>query len=330
MLVGKTKYGGLLLALLFLFVIVLTIFIIKPFIIPILTAFIFVYIFYPIYEKVKRFVKNDWISSAIMVLLIGLIILIPSFFVFKTIVSEALGFYSTFDYKEAIDFFSGYLDESIVLYIEDLLQEAILFIAKQSSQFILSLPQKIVGMFVTFFLMFYFFKEGNRMFQKVKEKIPLQNKYKYRLIRRFREVVNGIVYGLIAISIIEGILGTLGLMLFNVKHPFLWGGIIAFFGLIPLIGPGMIWGPIGAIKLIKGDMFNGIGLLLYGILVLSTIDNLLRPKIIGRRGELHPALVLVGILGGLSLFGMIGILLGPIVLAILQLLFEFYFKKEGD
>lgn len=177
-----------------------------------------------------------------------------------------------------------------------------------------------------FFVLFYSFKEGENIKQIIKDYLPINEKYKEGLINKFKETVNAITYGLIITSIIQGFVGAIGLTIFGVSNPILWGLVMAFLAMVPLLGTGLVWFPAAIYKIYNGDLFNGIGLLLFGALIVSTIDNFLRPKLISKKSNIHPVVIMLGLFGGLALFGAVGIILGPFLLAIMILFFDIYKK----
>ncbi|MFQ5620928.1 MAG: AI-2E family transporter, partial [Candidatus Nanoarchaeia archaeon] len=145
----------------------------------------------------------------------------------------------------------------------------------------------------------------------------------------------GVIYGSLVIALIQGALGALGFMIFGVGSPILWGLVMSLFALVPFIGTPIIWGPAGLLLVIDGFVdgqtnlvAKGIGLLIYGTLVISTVDNILKPKLIGKKAKIHPIVVLIGVLGGLSLLGFVGFVVGPLVLALFEALIEVYEKEK--
>ena len=135
-------------------------------------------------------------------------------------------------------------------------------------------------------------------------------------------------------ALAQGALGTIGFYIFGVKSAIFWGVIMAIFALIPFIGPAIIWVPASLFLIINGIIANsyweigmGIGLFVYGVAIISTIDNILRIKLIGGKSEVHPLTGLIGIIGGIELFGLIGIFVGPILLSLLITLFKDFSGK---
>ncbi|MDP3765715.1 MAG: AI-2E family transporter, partial [Nanoarchaeota archaeon] len=154
---------------------------------------------------------------------------------------------------------------------------------------------------------------------------------------KFHHVTYGVFYGNITIAIVQGILGIIGFALLGVPSPILWGFVMMLFALVPYFGSAIIWLPaalnlifIGYLQNDSSLIIRGTILIAYGVLVISTIDNILKPKLIGSKAKIHPILVLIGVLGGLSLFGFIGFILGPLMLALLVTFIDVYEKEKTE
>lgn len=184
--------------------------------------------------------------------------------------------------------------------------------------------QAFIGVFVMLFIMYYGFKDGLALKQFIAEILPLRERYKDVLFEEMTEVVDAVFIGQIFVSLVQGALGGLGFWAFGIPNPFFWGFVMTILAILPIIGTPVVWVPAGIYMLIIGDTFAGVGILLYGTVIVSTVDNFLKPKVIGDRAQIHPAVVLLGVVGGLALFGFIGFLLGPLVLAIFAVLLRLF------
>ena len=170
--------------------------------------------------------------------------------------------------------------------------------------------------FVTLFLFFYFLRDGERLVQDIKSLIPLNERQKEHVVNEFKNVTYAIVYGLILVGLIIGGLATLGFYIFKISNPILWGLITILVSVLPGIGNWIVWFPAGVIKIIQGDLFNGIGLLIYGFIFISGVEAILKPRFIGKKSKIHPALIVLGVFGGIQLLGFIGLFFGPLILVI--------------
>ena len=169
------------------------------------------------------------------------------------------------------------------------------------------------------------------MVKKIKYLIPLKNHYQNKIVKRFGSVTRAVVYGHFITALIQGMVGVFGLYIFGIKSPLVWGGIMMVACMIPFIGAPVVWFPLGAFKIISGmassnssETIMGIGLLAYGFFIVASIDNLIKPKIIGDKAKIHPTIILLGILGGLAMFGIIGIVVGPLILSLFLTFAEIY------
>lgn len=304
----------------------------SPFIIAIITAAILTYVFYPQYKKLNKYIKNKSLCSIIMLAIILLIIIIPIFFVINALLIEASGMYQSvkvLNLEPLSNMVSKYLGEEIdlSLYYGDVVDRIVKFIVGSASDFAFSIPQKILVLFVIIFLMYYLFKEGDLLVAKLKTIIPVDHTYRADIAREFNKMLGATIYGVIVTAVIQGLVATIGLIVFDVSSPVIWGSIMVVAAMIPFIGTWVIWLPAALFKIFSGQSFNGFGLLLYGIFFISIIDNIIKPKLISGKAKVHPTIVLLGVIGGLKTFGFMGILLGPLILGMFYTLFTFYLNR---
>ncbi len=332
---NESKQPKYVFAVLVLLIVIAALFLIRSFIITVISGMVLAYIFYPPYKKIRRIVKSENAASFITLFLVVIIIFIPLIFVGNALINQSLQFFyrvRSVDFEKIDDIAAKYLDENIELesYASDTVNNFALAIAKKTSDLIVAIPKKIISLFVILFLMFYLFKEGENLFKKVQNHIPLKKTHREHLTSRLNGVVYGTIYGIVITAFIQGAIGTLGLWIFNVPSPILWGLVMVILAMIPFVGASFVWFPAAVYKIFTDEVFNGVGLLLYGLLIVSTIDNIIRPKIIGVKGKIHPVLVLLGVLGGLEVFGFLGVIIGPLILAALAVAVEIYMfeKKE--
>jgi predicted PurR-regulated permease PerM len=183
--------------------------------------------------------------------------------------------------------------------------------------------------------MFFLFRDGKIFVDKIERIMPLKDKYRKHVFKKLSDMAYAVIYGSIIIAVVQGTLGGIGFLIFGLPSPLLWGIVMIFAALLPYIGSSIIWFPAALMVILNGYLnmettliIKGILLMLYGIFVISTIDNILKPKIIGSKGGLHPVLVLLGVVGGLKFLGFIGIIIGPIILAMLVTFIKIYEEEK--
>lgn len=324
----------------FLLIAIVSIILAWPFHKAIFAAIVLAYLFYPIYNLIKKAFKNETVSAFITTILVLVILALPFIFLGNLMIKESTDLFITIkslNFEEIGEkYVTTILGESIaqntdiVNFIKDALNEISLVLLQKIDNFVFTIGEKILLVFVALFVMFYLFKDGKKIMYSIKEALPLKRRYKNEISEKFNNTIYATMYGIVLTAIIQGSVAALGFWFFHVRSPFLWGIIMVILAMIPLIGPAFIWLPAAIIKLSTGSTADGIGLLLYGIFIVSTIDNIIRPKIIGSRSKVHPVLILLGVLGGLKLFGIIGIIIGPLILSILAVFFDIYINEEFE
>lgn len=326
------KYSKYSLTLFFLVIIALSIYLLLPFLTELVAVAVITYVFYPLFKKLNKHIKNRSLCSLVMVLIILLIIIIPLFLIINALFIEAVNFYQGFrslNLAPLSNLISNIAGETIDIqgYAQELVDTIVSFIIRSASDFFFSLPQKLIVLFVTISVMYYFFKDGDKIVDFLEKVSPIHKDHKSELLAEFNKVVYAILYGVLVTAAIQGVVGTIGLVVFDVQSPILWGSIMTLTAMIPFVGTWLIWLPAALLKIFNGDLFNGFGLLIYGALIVSTIDNLIKPKLISKKSQIHPILIILGVFGGLKAFGIIGVMIGPLLLGTLSLLYSFYIKK---
>jgi predicted PurR-regulated permease PerM len=345
---NNPHYGKYVVPALFIAGLTLSIFILKPFIVSLLASAIIAYIFYPVFLRVQKYVKNKTASAAIVSLLILLLITIPIIVMVNTLTRDA---YSLYLSSKSFLASGNILDQcslqicssakewlggsQVQAYLHKGLEVATTYLLSNASSFVGTIARRFVEVFITFFAVFYLLRDGEKLTDSIKRIILTRYGKKQHIVKRFNEVMYAVVFGALLIALIQGSLGAIGFALFGISSPITWGVIMFFLALIPSIGTGLIWVPASIILVLTGfitsdmtSIWKGVGLFIYGLLIVGSIDNILKPKIIGDRSRVHPVLVLTGTLGGLALMGIAGIVVGPAVIAMTLTFIELYIEKK--
>ena len=181
---------------------------------------------------------------------------------------------------------------------------------------------------VTVLLLFFIFRDGEGLLEKIKKASLIPDRDIDIFIKETGEVIRAVIYGVIITAMIQGLLGGIGFWIAGLPAPVLFGTIMFVLAIIPFGGTPLVWLPAALWLLYSGMTGKGIFLIAWGVLVISMIDNFLRPYFISKRLGFHVILTFIGIVGGMMAFGFIGIFLGPFLLAISLRLFEMYLKVE--
>jgi predicted PurR-regulated permease PerM len=319
-------------------VILLAFLIIRPFLVAILSAAALAYIFYPMYLNILRYLpkrlRAKELGSILTCIFIVLLVLIPAIFVTVVLTAEMRGgYYFLKDFladqqpfnnlPPALSQWSAYMPQfkEVATDLAGQLIGVIQGVLK-------SVPGVILSIFITVFSMYYFLKHGKDLYKFFSELIPLpEGRYK-QILLRFDDLSRGMIMGQIVVGMVQGVLAWLGFWALGVPNPVLLGFMTAIISIIPLLGAAIVWVPVDLyllmIALSTGEYWRAVALLVYGTFVISLIDNFMKPKIVGDRAKIHPLIILFGILGGIQLFGIPGILIGPLILTIFDVVIEIY------
>lgn len=174
----------------------------------------------------------------------------------------------------------------------------------------------VVQMLLVVFTMFYLFRDGDAIGRAASDMLPLERSQTRGVVARTKEVIGATVYGVIVIALIQGSLGASIFWVLGLPSPLLWGVVMFFLSMIPMAGAFLVWAPAAIFLAFSGAWVRALILVAWGVLVVGSIDNLLSPRLVGQRTRLHELLVFFSVLGGLEVFGVLGVVLGPVVVAV--------------
>ncbi|MCE2879694.1 MAG: AI-2E family transporter [Comamonadaceae bacterium] len=173
----------------------------------------------------------------------------------------------------------------------------------------------VVGFFIMLYVLFFFLRDGAGLVDRIRRVIPLKEDVKQDLGRQFATVITATVKGNIAVAMVQGALGGLIFWALDINAPVLWGVVMAFLSLLPAVGAAVVWLPVAVYLLIVGQVISGLVLIAFGVLVIGLVDNVLRPILVGKDTKMPDYVVLLSTLGGISLFGLDGFVIGPVIAA---------------
>jgi predicted PurR-regulated permease PerM len=178
--------------------------------------------------------------------------------------------------------------------------------------------------FIFLYVMFFFLKDGKLILEKILYYLPLTDQDETRLLNRFTSVTRATVKGTLVVGIIQGGLAGLAFWIFGIDNALFWGTIMIVLSIIPVVGSSIVWIPAVIILAGMGHYGKAIGLALVCGLVVGSVDNVLRPRLVGKDTQMHELLILLGTLGGIGMFGIIGFIIGPIIAALFVTVWEIY------
>jgi len=296
-------------------------------------AIIFFTLFHPLHKVFAKKIGKK-LAALIIIFISMLVVLVPAYYLFTATVNEVSVVVSKGDqilgYVESLDttvrsFLPG-------VDLKQRLIEKIPEIGDFFSRLLLGAVQEISQGLITITIMYFIFyylliADKKILLKKVHEIIPFNRKNTTKLIKEFQTVTNSTIITTGLIAVIQGILLTLGFLFFGIPGAFFWGFVGGFLSFFPVVGPFLVWIPAVIIKFFQKQYPASIGILIWG-LILSNVDNLLRPFIQQRVGKMHPLVSIVGIFMGLAFFGLLGIVIGPLLISYFLLTIEMFSEEH--
>ena len=319
-----------------------------PFFSPICWAAVFTIIFAPLYDKLYARLKSKGWSSIIVTLFIIILIIGPIAYLFGALVSEAVNavnkvntMIKTGELQQTLSFnlpwletvkekLSQYYDLStfnLDQFIKNSIESISGIILNQTSWLIANMTRLIFYFVLMVFTMYYFFKDGELVIHKMKRLMPLTQDQIEVTFKQLRDVIQATMYGGVVVALIQGIIGGILFAIMGIPSPVFWGAIMAFLSIIPILGAFLIYIPAGIILIIGGSYIKGIIVIAIGTLVISQIDNVIRPFLISGKTSIHPLMLFFTIMGGVYLFGLLGVVLGPMIAAVFVTILKIFEYK---
>jgi predicted PurR-regulated permease PerM len=316
----------------------------KIFFVPVIVAAAFATLFFPLYRRVLAVIgKKRGLSSFICCLLIFLCLITPTYIMVQLVVRQGIDLYQSAEpvVKDIItkgnnsDFLSRLQNLPIIRNLQQSnidiavpLQEGIKTLMSVGTKAInktsTGLFEFVFTIFVMFFTMFYFFRDGETLVKRIKYLVPIRADYEELIASRFLLISRATVMVTAIIGITQGTIGALALLIFGVKLWLLWGFIMIILSLIPLMGAWIVLIPAGIIQIILGHTGQGIGIILTCFLFVFVVDNFIRPRLVGRRAKLHDLVIFFSSIGGIAVFGPLGFIVGPVIAALFVAVLDIY------
>jgi predicted PurR-regulated permease PerM len=343
-----TRFARLFFGVITLLVLYFSYLIIKPFLLDIFMALVLFFTFKPLYRALTRLLRG-WkaLASALTCLILLLIILVPLFSLMSIIATQALDFSSQVTkgmqtgelwhwITVKIDAFKLYLTHlnlplppgeiKLDQLIRTVVTNASAFVYNNAIGLIKGFSYFLFDLLLVLFIAFFMFLQGDDFIRAIKQLSPLESAHNDEILRETETIIKATLWGTVIVAFAQGALGGVGFLIFGLPQPAFWGTVMIPASVIPVVGSTIIWGPAAVYLLFTGHIAKGVGLIIWGGVVVSLIDNILKPILVKGSSETPSIFILFSILGGLTYFGMIGFILGPLILSFLLSLLRIYQK----
>lgn len=337
------------LVLLFVFVSIALFGILLPFYGAIMWGAIIALLFSPLHRRLMVILNHRRTLAAWLTLLVVLVIIVlPFALITASLAHEAGQLYEQLEsgelkperyfrgvFNTLPDWMSAVLDRFGLVNFSTL-QRRLSAVLTQASQFFakqaLSIGQItfefVVQLLVTLYLTFFLIRDGDEVIDVIRRTIPLSTMHKRALLETFATVVRATVKGNLVVAAIQGALGGLAFWFLGVTGAVLWAVVMAFLSLVPAVGSALVWLPVAIYLLMAGNLWQGIALIVYGVLVIGLADNVLRPILVGKDTRMPDYVVMITTLGGMAMLGINGFVLGPMIAALFIAVWRIYVRKR--
>jgi predicted PurR-regulated permease PerM len=315
---------------------------IRQFLMAILLSGIFSALFHPVYRRfVKWFGGRRVPASLITILIILTVVLAPLVILFGIIVAQAVkvaefakpwvkqhliepgAIGSTLQSLPFYDTIEPYRND-IITRLGELVGSMSGFIVDKLSSATFGTVHLFFTAFVMLYCMFFFLMDGNKLIHKILYYLPLESKEEESMLSKFTSVTRATLKGSLVIGVLQGGLAGAAFAVVGIPSAVFWGAIMAVLSIIPSIGAAIVWAPAAIILMSTGSLAKGLGLASFCAVVVGSVDNLLRPVLVGKDTELHELMIFFGTLGGIFMFGVAGMIIGPIIAALFVAVWEIY------
>ena len=315
---------------------------IQPFLMAIFLAGLFSALARPLYRRLRvLFHGHRHPASAVTLVVMIIVVLIPLFFLISTVVGQALNVGQAVtpwiktnleqpdrltEFLEGLPLY-GYVEP----YRGEFIERAGKIVGSVSNWVVGGLSQATLGtanfIFMTFvflYTMYFFQMDGDKLVRKILYYLPLNGDDESLMLDKFTSVSRAMIKGTFLIGILQGGLAGIAFAVAGFENAVFWGTVMAVLSIIPSIGSSLVWIPAAIILIMQGNMFAGVGLLAFCGLIVGSLDNILRPILVGKDTKMHELMIFFGTLGGIFMFGIPGVLIGPLIASLFITVWELY------
>ena len=319
-----------------------------PFLVPLAWGVALSIILFPLHRRVRKFIKQPNLAALITTLVLTAVIIAPTLVVLGAVTSQAVQLadyvqneweagrlplarlWSAIPLERGMRWLAehGVTEQHVREFITKNMENVAGLLATWTGVLARNILVFFFDLFVALLTAFYLFRDGPALLERVRQALPLEDAYREGLFYITHNVLYASVISSIVVAVAQGILGGLIFWILGIKAPLVWGMAMAFFAFLPVVGPWVIYIPAVLFFLVSEEYTKAVVLLVLGTVLVSSVDNVLRPILVSGRSQLNGLLVFISLLGGVFAFGALGLVLGPILVALADAVLEVYAAKQ--
>lgn len=296
----------------------------SPYFHPLGWGMILAIFFHPIHARMRMWVENRNLAALLTLFLVLVTLIGPTVWLSVTLVKEVNGAVQRIPKgfvkiaSERVERISADLGVPITdleTQVQDQIRQGAAFVASKATNILTGVIYSFLHFLIFLLALFYLLRDGPRLLQVIKDVAPVGEETRDRMLGQAANMIQATILSSVVVSVAQGLLGGITFWILGLPSPLVWGLVICVLAFLPVIGPSLVWAPMGTYLIFNGEPGRGILLIVLGFVLVSSSDKVLRPLLIAGRARLNELLVLVSLLGGLEAFGFIGIILGPVIVA---------------
>ncbi len=320
-----------------------------PFLVPLAWGVALTLVFFPVHRRLRRYIKQPNLAALVSTLLLTAIIIAPTLVVLGAVTTQALQLvdhveneweagklplaklWSWIPFERLLDWLArhGVSQQQVQDYVRRAVENTAGFLAAQTGALARNIILFFFDLFVALFTAFYLFRDGSALMERLRLALPLDDSYREGLFYVAHNMLHASVISGLVVAVVQGMLGGLTFWALGIKAPLVWGLAMTFFAFLPIVGPWVVYVPAVLYFVINEQYAKAVILSIIGIVVISSVDNVLRPILVSGRAQMNGLLVFVSLLGGVVAFGFLGLILGPILVALADAAVEVYAAQQA-
>lgn len=316
--------------------IVLSYFLLKPLLMSIIVGILLAFIFNPLYNWINKYLKMKNLTAFLLCLVLIVVIVLPLWYITPIIINQSIKFYiasQQMDFVKPLStifpslFESEAFSNEVASAIRTFITKTTNSMMNSLSSVLLNFAKVFLQLLVMFFTFFFVLRDKEVLLEYIKSLIPFSKDVEKKLFKSTRDITLSVLYGQIILGIVQGIVAGIGFFIFKVPNALLLTALAALAGIFPIVGTAIVWVPVAIYFLIAGNSLAAFGIVVFG-LISTILETMLKPMFVSRMTQMNSSIVLISMIGGLFLFGILGLILGPLIIAYLLIILEVYRDKR--
>ncbi len=314
---------------------VLAFLMLRPILLAIIFGVLLAFIFSPLYTRILRLLKAPKITAVLICILLIWLVLIPTWFLLPVIIDQSIKLYMASQQLDFITplqkifptlFVSNDLAAQVGPMLHSFVTNATNSLMNSFANLVLEFPTIMLQTAVVFFTLFFVLVDKERIVYYIQSLLPFSAEMQKKMFKFSKDITSSVLLGQVVLGMMQGAILGAGLFIFKVPNALLLTLFAIIAGVLPIVGPALVWVPTAIYLFMADNTFSGVGIVIFG-LISSFSDSLVRPFFVSKRTELNPAVALIGMIGGFMMFGVLGFIIGPLILAYLIIILDVYRKK---